>query len=143
MNSKEKSLGWVVNQIPDFDPKSNEEKMLFNIKRYCQAGADEIKRLEAENEELKREIMKNQTIRIWSEKDAMKFYMENEELRARLDKAVELPCIQCVMTVDKFGNAFKSWALIYKNRCDELVFEPCINKEISEERLAELKGDKK
>ena len=53
MNKSEKSLRWVVNQIPEFIPKSNEEKMLLTIKHYCQAGADEIKRLEAENAELR------------------------------------------------------------------------------------------
>ena len=63
MNDKEKALRWVVNQIPDFTPKSNEEKMILAIKHYCEAGADEIKRLEA----------------------------ENTALRERLDKAVELP----------------------------------------------------
>ena len=47
-NKAEKALRWVVNTIPDFEPKSNEEKMLLTIKHYCQAGADEIKRLEAE-----------------------------------------------------------------------------------------------
>lgn len=46
-NKAEKALRWVVNTIPDFEPKSNEEKMLLTIKHYCQAGADEIKRLVA------------------------------------------------------------------------------------------------
>ena len=64
MNKAEKSLRWVMNQIPDFKPATNEEKMLLAIKRYSEAGAEEIKRLEA----------------------------ENAELRARLNKAVELPC---------------------------------------------------
>lgn len=64
MNKAEKSLRWVVNQIPDFTPKNNEEKMLVAIKLYSEAGAEEIKRLEA----------------------------ENAALRERLDKAVELPC---------------------------------------------------
>lgn len=64
MNKAEKSLRWVVNQIPDFKPTTNEEKMLLAIKLYSEGGAEEIKRLEA----------------------------ENAELRARLNKAVELPC---------------------------------------------------
>lgn len=62
-NKAEKSLRWVVNQIPDLTPKTNEEKMLLAIKLYSEAGAEEIKRLEA----------------------------ENAALRERLDKAVELP----------------------------------------------------
>lgn len=64
MNKAEKSLRWVVNQIPDFTPKNNEEKMLVAIKLYSEAGAEEIKRLEA----------------------------DNAALRERLEKAVELPC---------------------------------------------------
>lgn len=63
MNKAEKSLRWVVNQIPDFKPTTNEEKMLVAIKLYSEAGAEEIKRLES----------------------------ENAELRERLEKAVELP----------------------------------------------------
>lgn len=50
----EKSLRWVVNQIPDFEPKSEEEKMLLAIKLYCDAGASEIAKLTAENAELTR-----------------------------------------------------------------------------------------
>lgn len=63
MNKAEKSLRWVVNQIPDFKPTTNEEKMLVAIKLYSEAGAEEIKRLE----------------------------VENAALRERLDKAMELP----------------------------------------------------
>ena len=66
MNKAEKSLRWVVNQIPDLTPKTNEEKMLLAIKCYSEAGAEEIKRLEA----------------------------ENTALRERLDKAVEFP-VKC------------------------------------------------
>lgn len=49
MNKAEKSLRWVVNQIPDFKPTTNEEKMLVAIKLYSEAGAEEIRRLETEN----------------------------------------------------------------------------------------------
>lgn len=66
MNKAEKSLRWVVNQIPDFKPTTNEEKMLVAIKLYSEAGAEEIKRLES----------------------------ENAELHARLDKAIEFPRIR-------------------------------------------------
>ena len=52
MNKAEKSLRWVLSQIPDFTPKNNEEKMLVAIKLYSEAGAEEIKRLEAENASL-------------------------------------------------------------------------------------------
>lgn len=58
MNKAEKSLRWVVNQIPDFTPKNNEEKMLVAIKLYSEAGAEEIKRLEAENAALSARLEK-------------------------------------------------------------------------------------
>lgn len=53
MNKAEKSLRWVVNQIPDFKPTTNEEKMLVAIKLYSEAGAEEIKRLKSENADLR------------------------------------------------------------------------------------------
>lgn len=56
MNKAEKSLRWVVNQIPDFKPTTNEEKMLVTIKLYSEAGAEEIKRLESENAALRKQI---------------------------------------------------------------------------------------
>lgn len=56
MTKAEKSLRWVVNQIPDFKPTTNEEKMLLAIKRYSEAGAEEIKRLEAENAALRERL---------------------------------------------------------------------------------------
>lgn len=58
MNKAEKSLRWVVNQIPDFKPTTNEEKMLVAIKLYSEAGAEEIKRIEAENDALREQISK-------------------------------------------------------------------------------------
>ena len=61
MNKAEKSLRWVVNQIPDFEPTTNEEKMLVAIKLYSEAGAEEIKRLEAENAVLRERIEKAAT----------------------------------------------------------------------------------
>ena len=58
MNKAEKSLRWVVNQIPDFKPTTNEEKMLVAIKLYSEAGAEEIKRLEVENAALRERLEK-------------------------------------------------------------------------------------
>lgn len=58
MNKSEKSLRWVVNQIPDFKPTTNEEKMLVAIKLYSEAGAEEIRRLETENAALREQISK-------------------------------------------------------------------------------------
>lgn len=57
-NKAEKALRWVVNTIPDFEPKTNEEKMLLAIKLYSEAGAEEIKRLEAENAALRERLSK-------------------------------------------------------------------------------------
>ena len=58
MNKAEKYLRWVVNQIPDFKPTTNEEKMLVAIKLYSEAGAEEISRLEAENAALRERLEK-------------------------------------------------------------------------------------
>lgn len=55
-NKTAKALQWVVNQIPDFKPKTNAEKFILTVKLYCDAGVKEIKRLEAENAELKKRL---------------------------------------------------------------------------------------
>lgn len=48
----------VALPLPDFTPKNNEEKMLVAIKLYSEAGAEEIKRLEAENAALRERLDK-------------------------------------------------------------------------------------
>lgn len=62
-NPKAKSLRWVANQIPDFEPETVDDKMLLAIKRYATAGATEIERLEAENAELKARLAELQGVR--------------------------------------------------------------------------------
>lgn len=80
MNKPEKSLRWVVNQIPDFKPTTNEEKMLVAIKLYSEAGAEEIRRLEVENAKLKEMLSCVKSGRV------SKLKSENAALRERLDK---------------------------------------------------------
>lgn len=103
MNKAEKSLRWVVNQIPDFKPTTNEEKMLVAIKLYSEAGAEEIKRLES----------------------------ENAELRARLEKAVELPRII-------HPNEYE-WFVQYQNKYGLIFDEIFYSERAAEARLKELK----
>lgn len=93
MNKAEKSLRWVVNQIPDFKPTTNEEKMLLAIKLYSEAGAEEIKRLEA----------------------------ENAELRARLENAVEFPCQYGdeIYSILNFGKE----SIVLKGKCERVMYE--------------------
>ena len=127
MNKAEKSLRWVVNQIPDFTPKNNEEKMLVAIKLYSEAGAEEIKRLEA----------------------------ENAALKERLKKAVELPAkvmIERTLVDGKFKPTQKAQAfngrigVVYKDetRWKGLLVDICSEKtgdyEAAEARLKELGG---
>ena len=143
MNKAEKSLRWVANQIPDFKPTTNEEKMLVAIKLYSEAGAEEISRLET----------------------------ENAALRERLEKAVELPCElgSHLFTIEKryefitYGavqysveniycageivvcedGLFRFYTPTYHPRC--LVFGKDIftTREAAEARLAEIKGEEK
>lgn len=100
MNKAEKSLRWVVNQIPDLTPKTNEEKMLLAIKLYSEAGAEEIKRLEAENAELRNEADENAALSMENKMRADRLEKENAALRERLGKAIELPCIEPMTTWD-------------------------------------------
>ena len=144
MNKAEKSLRWVVNQIPDFKPTTNEEKMLLAIKLYSEGGAEEIKRLEA----------------------------ENAELRARLNKAVELPCkvgdtifyVQyfcdykgCDSTTQQFCCGCKEMIEREKHKEKYVICEKSFvlkdlekigkkyftTREAAESRLAELKGEER
>lgn len=80
MNKHAKSLRWVVNQIPDFKPTTNEEKMLVAIKLYSEAGAEEIRRLEVENAKLKEMLSRVKSGRVSNLKS------ENTFLRERLEK---------------------------------------------------------
>lgn len=141
MNKAEKSLRWVVNQIPDFKPTTNEEKMLLAIKLYSEAGAEEISRLKA----------------------------ENAALRERLEKAVELPCKigdevyevhgKCDRKNCVYNGYYGQWRCDYggKTNCNPFItvnkFRYCdipmvgktifVTKEAAEARLNELKGEKK
>ncbi len=138
MNKAEKSLRWVVNQIPDLTPKTNEEKMLLAIKLYSEAGAEEIKRLEA----------------------------ENVALRERLEKAAELPCrvgdkVYCIhgmsnpemleWQVNEIRITDHNYMLQlgragtkdYRNEASQFYGKLWfVTREAAEARLAELKGEK-
>lgn len=119
MNKAEKSLRWVVNQIPDFKPTTNEEKMLVAIKLYSEAGAEEISRLET----------------------------ENAAMRERLEKAVELPFFKKATKLDwnpltQESTLIEIYLLIYEDFDGYLCYNEIKDKEAAEARLAELKGGK-
>lgn len=70
---------------------------------------------------------------------------ENEQLRARLENAVELPCVKLVKTKEwinreKLGEILYEWTVIYIDKEGYFVVEPCASKYAAESRLAELKG---
>lgn len=151
MNKAEKSLRWVVNQIPDFKPTTNEEKMLVAIKLYSEAGAEEIKRLEAENAELNSSLTHaNEECLKWHEraqnllkdsggsisgyeKKISDLQSENATLRKRLEKAVELPCKigdivykvhdRCNGKACPYNGDYGQWRCHYegKQRCEPFV----------------------
>lgn len=149
MNKAEKSLRWVVNQIPDFKPTTNEEKMLIAIKLYSEAGAEEIRRLEVENAKLKEMLSRVKSGRVSNLKS------ENAALRKRLEKAVLNRCIYYLAsiwndatmtrrkevrcrTVDYICDKFVQCNGLVLN-WDEIYF----TSEAAEARLAELKGETK
>lgn len=72
-----------------------------------------------------------------------KLKAENTELRARLDKAVGLPRVECIMTREwlnreTIGDIMFEWCVLYK-KDGYTIAEPCLSKEAAEERLKELK----
>lgn len=137
MNKAEKSLRWVVNQIPDFKPTTNEEKMLVAIKLYSEAGAEEIRRLEAENVALRNEADENAALSMENKMRADRLEKENAVLHERLDKAVELPRTE-ISPYDSNDT------MLYYIEAGHIQQE-CFNNKFPEQlqaRLAELKGGK-
>ena len=136
MNKAEKSLRWVVNQIPDFKPTTNEEKMLVAIKLYSDAGAEEIKRLEAENAALREQISKmimppctlGDTLHVIS------FYFgDGYDERG---KAVHKIGWQITETKVDEKNFYRMCDLVRNKKA-------FFSREAAESRLAELKGETK
>lgn len=70
---------------------------------------------------------------------------ENAELKARLENAVELPCVKLVKTKEwinreKLGEILYEWTVIYIDKEGYFVVEPCASKYAAKARLEELKG---
>lgn len=96
----------------------------------------QIARLTAENAELRATLSKMETV--------------EKELRARLDKAVELPCIEPMTTWDWDANTGcgkahfgKFWKVLYRDNDGEFIAYMGATKEEATAMLAELKGEKK
>lgn len=73
---------------------------------------------------------------------------ENDELKARVENAVELPCVKMVKTKEwidgvEVGDDIWEWAVVYIDRQGEFVVEPCKSKIAAEARLEEIKGGNK
>lgn len=75
---------------------------------------------------------------------------ENAALRERLDKAIELPCIEPMTTWDwddttgcGKSNFGKYWQILYRDVDGEFIDYIGATKEEAEKRLAELKGEEK
>lgn len=91
---------------------------------------------EKENAELRATLSKMETV--------------EKELRARLDKAVELPCIEPMTTWDWDANTGcgkahfgKFWKVLYRDNDGEFIAYMGATKEEATAMLAELKGEKK
>lgn len=137
-NKVENSLRFVAENLV-YEGQDN-APLIFNIKNIMLKGADEIKRIES----------------------------ENAKLRARLDKAVELPCKvgdtvykvygECNGSDCPYNGAFGQWRCNYKgkDRCKAFIDTRAfrysdissinktifVSKEAAEARLAELKAKK-
>ena len=75
---------------------------------------------------------------------------ENASLRARLEKAVELPCIEPMTTWDWDANTGcgkahfgKYWKVLYRDNDGEFIAYMGATKEEATAMLSELKGEKK
>lgn len=119
-------------------------------------GDTVIDRLTAENQRLKEEVTEQESIAAYEHATQMEWFSiagdykaENAGLKKRLDNAIELPCMQCVITLEwidvekRAWHCFKQWVVLYKDSCDQIVVEHCTSKDAAEVRLAELKGEQK
>lgn len=73
----------------------------------------------------------------------LKLRTENAELRERLDKAIELPRVECIKTWEWLnreivGDIMLEWCALYK-KDGYIVAEPCLSKEAAEARLKGIK----
>lgn len=111
----------------------------------------EIARLIAENQRLREEAAEQKSIAAHEHATQMEWFQiacdykaENAELRARLDKAVELPRVECIKTREwlnreRVGDIMFEWCVLYK-KGGWFVVEPCLSKEAAEARFKELQG---
>lgn len=100
---------------------------------YVQNLISENAALKSENAELRATLSKMETV--------------EKELRERLEKAVELPCIEPMTTWDwddttglGKNNFGKYWQVLYRDKDGEFIAYIGATKEEAEARLAELKG---
>lgn len=130
-----------------------EDKIEHGEIDYVSDRDKEIARLTAENQRLREEAAEQKSIAAHEHATQMEWFgvacdykAENAELRARLEKAVELPCVKAVKTkewVDKVevGDTIWEWAVVYIDRQGEFVVEPCRSKTAAEIKFKKLKGD--
>ena len=138
MNKAEKSLRWVVNQIPDLTPKTNEEKMLLAIKLYSEAGAEEIKRLEAENVALRERLEKAAELpgRV-GDKVYCIHGMSNPEMLEWQVNEIRITDHNYMLQLGRAGTKD------YRNEASQFYGKWWFTElEAAEARLAELKGEK-
>ena len=105
--------------------------------------------LKAENAALRNEADENAALSMENKMRADRLETENAALRERLEKAVELPCIEPMTTWDwnnktgigeaHFGDFYQ---LLYRDEDGEFIAYIGLDKEEAEARLAELKGGK-
>ena len=136
MNKAEKSLRWVVNQIPDFKPTTNEEKMLVAIKLYSEAGAEEIKRLESENAALRERLERTVELQC---RVGDKVYcihgMSNPELLEWQVNEIRITDHNYMLQLGRAGTKD------YRNEASQFYGKWWfVTREAAEARLAELKG---
>ena len=154
----------IYNRLADLESKIESGEIDYVVDK-----DKEIARLTTENQRLKEEVAEQKSIAADEHATQVEWFciacdykakndelretlskMETveKELRARLDNAVELPCVQCVITLEwidiekRAWHCFKQWVVLYKDSCDQIVVEHCTSKYAAEARLAELKGEK-
>lgn len=137
LNGTGKAIGLYCAKCGTWHKWLNKQEKVLHSTHSAEIDKDkEIARLTAENAELRATLSKMETV--------------EKELRARLEKAVELPCIEPMTTWDwdentgcgkaRFG---KFWKVLYRDNDGEFIAYIGATKEEATAMLAELKGEKK
>lgn len=123
------------------------KKQFLSIQQKTLSSVKSVYELFYERNFIPREFEANEEPAEWGmyrNKEIEELKAENTALRERLEKAVELPRVECIITKEwvnreMVGDRMFEWCVLHK-KDGYLMVEPCLSKEAAEARLKEPQG---